>query len=62
MSRIKRHLPYYALAALALAVSFIWSAVFWAEAHRGRALIHFFDVGQGDAILNGGPRWQPGAH
>lgn len=51
MFKIKQHLLYYILAALALAAGFVWSAVFWAEAHRGRVIVHFFDVGQGDAML-----------
>lgn len=36
---------------LALTCIFIWYAVFYAEAHRGLLLIHFFDIGQGDAIF-----------
>lgn len=51
MFRLRKYGHWYFLAALALATGSIWSVVFWAEAHNGRVLIHFFDVGQGDAIF-----------
>ncbi len=42
---------WYFLGALALVTFFIWQAAFWVEARRGRVIMHFFDVGQGDATL-----------
>ncbi|MDP3727733.1 MAG: ComEC/Rec2 family competence protein [bacterium] len=48
---LRKYGRWYFLAALALAVAAIWSAVFWAEAHHGRLLLHVLDVGQGDALF-----------
>ncbi|MBI4132060.1 MAG: MBL fold metallo-hydrolase [Candidatus Sungbacteria bacterium] len=51
MPSLRRFGYWYLLGALALAAVFIWSAVFWIEAHRGRLYLHVLDVGQGDALL-----------
>lgn len=51
MLRLRKYGRWYFLGALALAAFFIWQAVFWVEARRGRVMLHFFDVGQGDAML-----------
>lgn len=51
MLRLRKYGRWYFLGALALAAFIIWQGAFWAEAQRGRVAVHFFDVGQGDAIL-----------
>lgn len=51
MLKFRKYGHWYFLGAVALLTFFIWQAVGWAGAHRGRAMLHFFDVGQGDAIL-----------
>lgn len=40
----------FILGSLAVCVALLWYAVFFVEAHRNLE-VHFFDVGQGDAIL-----------
>lgn len=51
MANLRNNARWHVLGALALTTVFIWQAVFWAEARRGRVILHFFDVGQGDAML-----------
>ena len=51
MLKIRKYGHWYFLGFLALTAGLIWQAVFWVEVHRGRVFIHFFDVGQGDAIF-----------
>lgn len=51
MEKIRKNARWYFLVVVALASVFIWYAVFFVEAHRGLLLVHFFDIGQGDAIF-----------
>ena len=53
MLKFRKYGHWYFLGALALVAFFIWQAVFWIEAQRGRIAVHFFDVGQGDAMFIG---------
>ncbi|MDO8600152.1 MAG: MBL fold metallo-hydrolase [bacterium] len=51
MQRSRNNLRWYFLGVLAFVSVFIWYAVFYAEAHRRLLSVHFFDIGQGDAIF-----------
>ena len=55
MRNLRKYAHWYFLGGFALAALFIWSAVFRAEAHRGRTFLYVFDVGQGDVILTNVP-------
>jgi len=50
MHNIKKHLEWYILGILFIAVSFIWYAVF-SEGRDGVLTVAFLDIGQGDAIF-----------
>ena len=51
MTKFKKNLKWYFLGVLAFSCAFIWYAVFYVEAHQGLLSVHFFDIGQGDAIF-----------
>lgn len=51
MHQLKKNAKWYFLGALALSSVFIWYAVFYVDAHYGLLSVHFFDIGQGDAIF-----------
>lgn len=51
MFKFRKYGHWYFLGAVALAVFIVWSAVFYAEARRGRVFLHVLDIGQGDAIF-----------